>query len=267
MKKEDKQDEVPDLLGSDWGKPSAEEARLLKKAPSGDRRLVKIVNWLNKTTPNERKWIAVIRDLYIATFINPIYALAETKTDFLAHLDNVNYTSNPADFLNRFTPKYTELPEDHNYEWDRVADKIFNYIDEYGSPRSPLPPLSEKAALKLTNILPVYCELWDETEYWRVSKRRRNRPPIKTCPVCGTYFVVTTKNQKYCQTKKPRCLRVVIESKPEYKKRKREYTQKWRKDKSKERVSAEPIQTLAHARTAAAMAPEDGILSRLPVKV
>jgi hypothetical protein len=223
---------------------------------SKDQRLIKIADWLNHATENERTWICYIWVWYDRNTLRPLRRLQMSKTLF-ADL------CRSQDLFTAVTSGPEELSEDERdgkkqlKDWIDPStgkpyveppDPIGPFLDEHGVFRND-PPLSGKARKNIVEILPVIVELWEDG----VLDVFLNHSRLKRCPVCQKWFVVSKTDQMFCQTPatdrlinprtgKPRqpCRMVAYQETEEYKERTRKKMADWRAaKKAKQRIAAE----------------------------
>lgn len=221
-----------------------------------DPRLVKITDWLNHATENERTWISYIWAWYDRNALQPLRLLRMSKTLF-ADL------CRSQDIFAAVTSGPKEISEDEKREGKELLknwfdpstgkpyveppDPIGPFLDEHGVFRND-PPLSGKARKNIVEILSVIVGLWEEG----TLDAFLNHPRLKRCPVCKKWFVVSKTDQMFCQTPatdrlinprtgKPRqpCRMVAYQETEEYKERTRKKMADWRAaKKAKQRKAA-----------------------------
>ena len=225
-----------------------------------DPRLFTIADWLNKATANELVWIRLIRQWYYKNFLDELRKLQISQTLFLNLCREVCAKGDTAELSNSFTSGPEELSEDEKRE---IREGLKGWIDPgtgkppYFEPPEPvgpfldergvlhnLPTLSETLRQKISKILPVFVELWEE----RIREKSK-RPLLRQCPVCDTYFVPSRKSQRFCQTPatdrpinprtgkpRPLCRIVAYQRTEEYAKRTAAKMAKWRKNRDNDQV-------------------------------
>ena len=215
------------------------------QATRKDPSLLKIVDWLNRATANELTWIQLIRMWYYRHFLDQLRHLQRSQAHFLNFCRTFTGTSSTDELFDVFTvgPLKEEKREGQQEPKGLIAlnelpEPIGPSLDAEGTIQNP-PPLSAKSRHKISGILPVFVEVWEE----RIREKSKG-PLLKQCPKCETYFIVSRASQKFCQTPardrpinprtgkpRPPCRVVAYQGTQEYKKKTARKMAKWRANK------------------------------------
>lgn len=171
-------------------------------------RLTKIAGWRNKATEEELKWLDFAWGWFQYNVNTELFIIDALKQWFREGAESGEMFSNAALVILDTSVETKELRK-------RFGSTRSEHQDEDNSGTCftfsvSAPSLSEESRSKLSDVLDIIFEMWQEG----VLDKDLNHPRLKQCTVCNEWFAACTPDQKYCTSDRyPPCHEVASRGK------------------------------------------------------